>query len=140
MKKQLTIEIIKAFLIVLFLYAAISKLVEIHDFQQELSKSPMLHAVAKLLAIGVPSIELFICSLLLYSKTSHTGFILSLFLLTSFTAYLIITINYSTYVPCSCGGVISQLSWNQHILLNFFFILLSITGILLSASLRKSLV
>ena len=25
---------------------------------------------------------------------------------------------YSPYVPCSCGGIVSALSWTQHLILN----------------------
>jgi hypothetical protein len=35
-------------------------------------------------------------------------------------------------LPCSCGGIISSLSWRQHIIFNGVFILLAITGIIFS--------
>jgi hypothetical protein len=38
-------------------------------------------------------------------------------------------VSFDKNLPCSCGGIISKLSWKQHILFNLFFIMLSITGI-----------
>jgi hypothetical protein len=35
----------------------------------------------------------------------------------------------SANLPCSCGGVIQQLSWKQHIVFNISFIVLGIAGI-----------
>jgi len=34
-------------------------------------------------------------------------------------------------LPCSCGGVIAKLSWNQHLLLNLGFVLLALGAIAL---------
>jgi hypothetical protein len=35
-------------------------------------------------------------------------------------------------LPCSCGGVIQQMTWQQHILFNVVFIILSRIGIIAS--------
>ncbi|WP_407635810.1 MauE/DoxX family redox-associated membrane protein [Solitalea canadensis] len=44
---------------------------------------------------------------------------------------MIITINFSYYIPCSCGGLLSSLSWNEHIAFNIFFIVLIILALYL---------
>jgi hypothetical protein len=38
-------------------------------------------------------------------------------------------ISFDKNLPCSCGGIISKLSWKQHIIFNLFFIVLSVIGI-----------
>jgi hypothetical protein len=59
------------------------------------------------------------------------GLYASFFLMSLFTAYLMIMLNVSYYVPCSCGGVLEKLSWNQHIVFNVFFIVISAAGAIL---------
>jgi len=49
-----------------------------------------------------------------------------------FTSYIIAITRYSDYVPCSCGGALESLTWNQHLLFNIGFLLLALIGIILS--------
>jgi hypothetical protein len=51
-----------------------------------------------------------------------------------FTAYLIIMLKFSYHIPCSCGGVLQNLSWNDHIVFNTFFIVIAGAGALLKAN------
>ena|SRR2546428_1447816 len=133
MKKQRMIEIISALLIVLFTYAAISKLLDHAAFYTELRKSPLLHASAGAVTWLIPLAELIISLLIALKSTRLLGLYSSLFLLVVFTAYLIITINFSYYVPCSCGGLLSDLSWDTHILFNLFFIAINVGAIILES-------
>lgn len=122
---------IAVLLIILFCYAAVSKLAAIQLFRIELGKSPLLGTFAPLLSWGVPASELVIALLLAFRTTRPTGLYLSLFLMTLFTGYIIIILNFSYYIPCSCGGILSGLSWHAHLGFNFAFLLLIIVGILL---------
>src|SRR5690606_14703009 len=42
-----------------------------------------------------------------------------------FTAYIFIILNFSDFVPCSCGGVLEKMSWTQHLIFNVVFIILA---------------
>lgn len=107
------------------------KLVNVDAFTGAMAKSPALRPYVHILAYLIPASELVACFLLLFSKTKKWGYWLSLVLLTSFTGYIIYIIAaYSQELPCTCGGVISQMSWSQHLLFNLFFILLSVKAIL----------
>jgi hypothetical protein len=66
--------------------------------------------------------------LLVIKRTRLIGLYASFFLMSLFTAYLIIMLNVSYYIPCSCGGVLENLSWNQHVVFNVFFIAISAVG------------
>jgi hypothetical protein len=46
-----------------------------------------------------------------------------------FTIYILAIIRFSKHLPCSCGGIISELSWKEHLFLNVFLILLAAIGI-----------
>lgn len=128
---KLITEIIVSLLALLFSYAAISKLLTFPDFTLELGKSPLLHSFPFTIGSLVITTETLIVLALLVHKWRTYGLYASFFLLTVFTAYLVITIHFSYYVPCSCGGILSELSWNQHIIFNALFILLAMIGIYL---------
>lgn len=115
----------------LFLYAAISKLLTFENFILDLGKSPFIGSFSHLLAWMLPAIEILVALLLALPGLRLLGLFASLFLMSLFTAYLVAMLNFSYYIPCSCGGVLSLLSWKQHIIFNCFFFVLSITGILL---------
>ncbi|MCC9073533.1 hypothetical protein LNQ49_18305 [Flavobacterium sp. F-65] len=34
-------------------------------------------------------------------------------------------LNYSSYLPCSCGGILEKMSWLEHLIFNFIFVLLA---------------
>ncbi len=60
MKKYYVAEAISVAFILLFVYAAASKLIDFHDFQVQLGKSPLLTAFAWQVALLIPCIEIAI--------------------------------------------------------------------------------
>ena len=128
-KQKITIEIICSLLILLFIYAAFSKLFDYKTFQQQLTASTLLHPISGILAWAVPLIEISISLLLMIDNTRLGGLYASLVLLVFFTIYIIIMLFSVSHLPCSCGGIIKKLSWRQHITFNCGFIFLSIIAI-----------
>ncbi len=122
---------IRLLFIVLFLYAATSKLLTFETFQGQLERSPYISAHSNWLVWGIPGIEYLISILLLFPKHLLTGLYMSLGLMTLFTGYIYIVLNFSDSKPCSCGGVISSLDWKEHLIFNLFFITLALIGILI---------
>ncbi|MGN6568040.1 MAG: MauE/DoxX family redox-associated membrane protein [Flavipsychrobacter sp.] len=137
MLRKVTIYLTSALLIILFVYAASSKVIEYDKFKIELGKSPVLTSFSAFVAIAVPSIELLISVLLAIKQTRQIGLYASLFLLALFTTYLIVILNFSYYIPCSCGGILQDLSWKTHILFNSFFIVITIIAIGLNSRTPK---
>lgn len=117
--------------ILLFVYAAVSKLLDFENFQVQLGQSPMLSAYAGWVSWGVIILELAAAGLLVFQSTRLLALYLSFFLMVKFTTYIIIILNFSDFVPCSCGGVLEKLGWTEHLLFNMGFILLSFVGIIL---------
>ena len=128
MKKRIP-EIICGLLILLFAYAAFSKLLEFGKFRSVLSEAPLISNYAALLAAVIPAVELIIVLLLIIPETQKSGLATATGLLIVFTGYLVFMVFTDPHLPCSCSGVIQQLSWKQHIVFNAFFIGLRITGI-----------
>ena len=48
-----------------------------------------------------------------------------------FTTYIFIIMHFSEHVPCSCGGVLQRLGWQEHLIFNIVFVMLGIIGALL---------
>jgi uncharacterized membrane protein YphA (DoxX/SURF4 family) len=131
MRRKIFIEIICFLTIVLFVYAAVSKLLDYETFKVQLSKSPFITQFAGITAWALPIGEILVALALVFGRTRLLGLYASLFLMTMFTAYIYIMLNYSYYVPCSCGGILSKMGWHTHLWFNAGFVLLSIAGILL---------
>jgi len=115
--------------ILLFTYAAVSKLLDFETFTIQLAQSPMFSAYAEIVSWLVPGTELLISIILMLPKFRRIGLYAFFFLMVLFTAYIIIILNYADFVPCSCGGVLEALSWNQHLLFNAVFIILAVLAI-----------
>lgn len=137
MRKEVTIDIISAAILLLFLYTGVSKLLNYSDFRFALTQSPLLTPFAKIVAWLLPASEIAIALLLFFPVTRTAGLYISLALLLVLTAYLIYMVIHTTDLPCNCGGVIKFLSWKQHILFNCFFILLTALTIWLIRKRRK---
>jgi hypothetical protein len=131
MKRQNFVEIACFLFILLFVYAATSKLIDYQKFRVQLGQSPMLTSFAGFIAWFIPVMELFIAIALSLTRYKLIGLYASFSLMTMFTAYIYILTHYSSYVPCSCGGVLQKMSWNQHFIFNLFFTALGVAAILL---------
>lgn len=132
------VDIISALLILLFVYAALSKLLEFETFRFQLQKSPYVKDMANILVWTVPITEIVISITLAVPRFRHIGMYASFFLMLLFSGYIYIILHFSYYVPCSCGGVLSEMSWNEHLLFNIAFTLLALMGILLTGTNRNA--
>ena len=133
-KNQLIPEAISFLLIFIFVYAAFSKILDFQKFRVQLGQSPMLTAFAGWVAWIIPAVEILISLMLAIPRYRLAGLYASFSLMVMFTAYIIAITRFSEYVPCSCGGVLQNMSWNQHLLFNIGFVLIALTGVILHSS------
>ncbi|WP_067151808.1 MauE/DoxX family redox-associated membrane protein [Pseudotamlana agarivorans] len=117
------------FYMVLLIYAAVSKLNDFQQFRIQLGQSPIVTAYADWVAWGVPLLELLIAGFFLVERFKLLAFYCSYALMLAFTAYIVIILNFSDYIPCSCGGVLEAMGWTTHVVFNLGFIILSIWAI-----------
>ena len=115
--------------ILLFVYTATSKIQSFTSFKFVLSKSVLIGQYNVIVAWAVPSAEFLISTLLIFPQTRKAGLVSSLAIMIVFTAYLIYMVNSGSQLICTCGGVLSTMTWKQHIWFNGVFILLAITGL-----------
>lgn len=130
MNRRFIQAILASLLIILFVYAGLSKLLDFTTFKLQLEKSPFLASFYHLVAWIIPLFELIIAILLSNNTTRLKGFYCSFFLMLLFTGYIYSMLHFSNYVSCSCGGVLSKMSWSQHLVFNVIFTLIALTGIL----------
>lgn len=132
MKRKIIIEIISSLLILLFLYASVSKWLAFKTFIGEMNNQPFPNWMTPFLVWTIPILEVLIVVGLIFEKTRVQSLYASLFLMLAFTIYTVAILLHSfEYIPCSCGGVIRKLTWPQHLLFNLFFVGISLLGIIL---------
>ena len=136
--KSTLVEIIAVLFIILFLYTGISKLMEYGVFKEQIAESPILQPVAPFIAWALPLTELLLCLLLIIPRWRLKGLYASFILMIAFTLYIGAIMTFNKELPCSCGGIISELSWTGHLIFNSLFILLAFAGILLEKQIKRS--
>jgi len=120
--------------ILLFVYAAVSKLLEYENFAVQIGQSPLLSAYAGLLAWLVPALEIIIAFLLIFRRLQFWSLFAAYVLMIMFTAYIFIMLNYSSFLPCSCGGILEKLDWTEHLIFNIGFVVLAFIAMILILS------
>lgn len=138
MKKNAIIEIISFLFVFLFLYAAVSKLIDYQKFRAQLGQSPMLTSFADWVSWIVPAVEIGISTMLVFPRWRLLGLYAAFSLMVMFTAYIVMITKFSEYVPCSCGGILQNMTWNQHLLFNIVFLGFGIAGILLNSNNKEN--
>ena len=128
-KSNYLLQIICSLFIFLFFYTALSKFQEFNAFKIVLAKSPLIGSKNAIIAWALPVIELSVALLLLIPRTKRLGIFVSFILMSLFTIYVGYMILFAPHLPCSCGGVIRQMSWKQHLLFNIFFTGLALWGV-----------
>lgn len=121
-KKLIVIESLCALLILLFLYASVTKLLNPHALRHDMLNQPFPRWIGRILIWLIPSLEIVLSVLLVFEVTRKAGLWASLVLMLVFTIYTaLILLHVFPFVPCGCGGVIRTLSWPQHLVFNLFF-------------------
>nr|WP_139377370.1 MauE/DoxX family redox-associated membrane protein [Daejeonella lutea] len=94
-----------------------------------MSKQVFTAEVADILVYLVPFTELVLAGLLCFTLTRIYGFVLSAVLLAWFSIYIVLILaGVFGKIPCSCGGVLSQLGWSEHLAFNLVFLALALIG------------
>lgn len=125
--------------VMLFVYAAVSKLLDFENFQVQIGQSPLLSAFASWVSWAVPLIELLISALLIFRSTRIWGLVLAFNLMVMFTVYIFIILHYSSFIPCSCGGILEKMSWNAHMFFNLLFVVLAFIAVLMQVDIEKKI-
>lgn len=119
-------------LVLLFAYAAFSKLFTFSAFDQQLHNQSFPGWLADFLLYFLIPAEIITALLLCFKRTVVIGLLFSSVLLLAFTAYIsLVLADYFTKAPCSCGGVLKWLGWRSHLIFNLVFTALTITSLII---------
>lgn len=129
LNKKNIIETIRYLLILLYVYTCYHKIVDRDVFEETLSKSKLIYNYKDILLYLIPISEIIAIALLIPNKFIK-GLYFSLFLMVSFTVYLIAVNNFSLYDGCSCGGIFNTMPYWLHVSVNIFFIMINIYAII----------
>jgi len=129
MKRKIAIEIIAFLFILLFTYASFNKLLDYQKFTIQIGQSPLLTGFGGSIPWMVITVELLVAVLLMIPRFRLFAFFGAFSLMVMFTAYIVAILNFSSYIPCSCGGVLENLGWREHLIFNSVFVILGLIGI-----------
>jgi len=137
---ELVTFILAVLLLMLWGYAAVSKISEYDKFvlQMQLAPIPLMKFFGPTLGWLIPAIELALVCMLLTDRFRKLGLWLSFMLLLVFEIYIAAMLLSGLELPCTCGGLISKLQWNEHLVFNAVFMLISIFPFLYQRYFNKS--
>lgn len=126
--------------ILVFTYAAVSKILDFQNFKVQLGQSPLLTIFATFLSFFVPAVELGLTIVLMIPKYRIAGIYASYFLMFLFTIYIVMILHFTSFVPCSCGGVLEKLGWTEHFFFNVGFLVLGAFAIFLNSGVKHTII
>lgn len=121
-------EIISALFIFLFVYTAVSKIIFRGSFAYVLSRSPLIGELSDFVSWAIPIVEIGISLLLIFPNFRRLGLLFAALLMSLFTLYIAYMLIFTPELPCSCGGVLKNLDWPEHLLFNICFTVIAFVG------------
>ncbi len=137
--REIIVDIVAYLFVILFMYTAANKLLTIKSFSSTIAKMSFIGQYDLILAWGIPILEIVISIILIIPSLRKLGLRAALILMVIFTVYLVYMVLSGSKLPCNCGGVISSLSWQQHIWFNVGFIILAVLGIIFNNNNKNNL-
>ena len=127
------------YIILLFGYTGFSKLMDTHTLFTTLRNAPLFLSkqIAEVFSWFIPITEIGIAATIIFEDFRKIGLLSSIILLALFTAYTLWIVFVNPHQPCTCGGIISLLSWKQHLLLNSISLVLASGGLYLENNHKK---
>lgn len=125
-------NIIAVLLSLLFLYSAYHKLVDLNAFKISLIRSRMIknQYPVILLSYFIPVFELLLgLCLIFFEKHLKKLFFICFFTMLVFTIYYVSLYLIAKDAFCACGGFFTSLTFIEHLVVNLFFIAISLLGI-----------
>lgn len=138
-KRQYLLSFLTLLLLLLWIPVTIDKFWDLQAFKQTLLRQPFPSAWAEVLYWILPTAE-GLCVVLLVLRTiddpktnkfnfSKWGFVLSSLLMLGFTLFILFgVLGWYEKRPCGCGSVIPRLTWEEHLVFNLMYLVISLYG------------
>lgn len=131
--KEFFNQVISVFFILLFIYAAVTQLSHMDSFKSQLKQFPFVNVFATWLAWIIPAVLILISLLFLFTRLRRLGLLLAFILMLMFSIYFVAVLGSGIALPCSCRGIITSLSWEEHLVFNIGSTSLALLGLTLTA-------
>ncbi len=132
-RKEKAIRVISYSFVALWGYAALVKLSDPGRTHTEMMKQVFPHWMGEALVWLLPAAELFLVGLLLNPPTRSKGLFASFGLITLFSGYLaLMVLNVFERRPCVCGGILSSMGPEAHLVFNLCFVALAVIAMVLT--------
>lgn len=129
MKKDLVATLLGAVIVLIFLYTASDKLIKFNDYTDIMGRQPLPAWSKPVLIWGIPLSEITVSMLLFIPKTRGLGFVGATILMVLFTGYVGLALVHAfKHVPCICGGIFRNMSWENHFIINVVLLIITVTG------------
>src|SRR6187402_3754012 len=126
---KLAIYIITGLLVLVWIYAFVSKLLNIPRFKKGLLAEPFPDHVKRVLVWLLPPLELIISLLLVFEHTRLAGFYLSFLLLLAFAIYIGgAVMDFYDQSPSVLGIFFKSIRWERHLWINLLLTILALIG------------
>ncbi|SHK71835.1 hypothetical protein SAMN05444371_3438 [Epilithonimonas mollis] len=106
-------------------------MLDFENFQIQIAQSPLLSAYANYIPYAVIISEMVIAILLSVPKFRLIGLYASFGIMSAFTVYIYLILNFSDFIPCSCGGILEKMGWTEHLIFNIGSVILAGFAILI---------
>ncbi|WP_147313924.1 MauE/DoxX family redox-associated membrane protein [Deminuibacter soli] len=133
MKKTTFLELLCVLFAFLFFYTGIVKYLDYTNFSYDLRRSYVFGPFSNVASILLPAAELAISAGLFIPRFRSIALYCFTFMMAAFTLYvggMLIFVDHASR-PCTCGGIIRDMSWPQHLVFNIVVTLLGIIAIYL---------
>lgn len=115
----ITIEIIRDGLIFLFFFIACSKLLRYHAFYDSIMAQPLPWFLQMLVIYTLPYTLLLISILLLIPRFKLLGLYAAFIFIGIVSIYIVLILcHLFPRIPCSCGGLYTDITWTNQLLIN----------------------
>lgn len=129
MHRNVIVDLIISFLVLLLIYTAASKLFDFNEYADQMRNQPFPSWMSSILIWAVPFSEIAIVILLLFDRLKALGLFLSFLMLMTFTIYVgLILMQSFRYVPCSCAGIFKFMTWRTHLIVNIILTAIAFVG------------
>jgi len=128
-------KVLRAVMILFWVYVGIEKLWQLSAFQIALQQQPIISILAPILFWLLPILEISIGALLGFPsrRLQHWGWKVSTIMITLFSIYIALgVLDVYDKKPCMCTSFLSNISWTTHLIFNLVILGLSIAGLVLN--------
>ncbi len=132
MPQRIIVQIATLLLVFVLVYTGLTKWINFNHFSRSMLSQPLPYALTNVLIYLIPFIEIVAALLLIPQHTRQLGLWITSLLMIAFTAYVVyIKLSALENTTCPCGGLFSQLNWNQHTWVNSLLTIIAITTTLI---------